>query len=47
MKHIKYILLSLLICITFACKKDFLELQPQAELTEVESAKPRDEVRGL
>jgi starch-binding outer membrane protein, SusD/RagB family len=46
MKHIKYILLSLLICSTFSCKKDFLELQPQGELTE-EQLMSQEGVEGL
>ncbi|MCZ4242489.1 RagB/SusD family nutrient uptake outer membrane protein [Pedobacter punctiformis] len=46
MKHIKYILLSLLICITFSCKKDFLTLQPQGELTEGQLM-TQDGVEGL
>ncbi|CAH0252203.1 MULTISPECIES: RagB/SusD family nutrient uptake outer membrane protein [unclassified Pedobacter] len=46
MKHIKYILLSLLICSTFSCKKEFLELQPQGELTE-EQLMSQEGVEGL
>jgi hypothetical protein len=46
MKHIKYILLSLLICITFSCKKEFLNLQPQGELTESQLT-TQDGVEGL
>ncbi|NMN39637.1 RagB/SusD family nutrient uptake outer membrane protein [Pedobacter sp. SG918] len=46
MKHIKYILLSLLICSTFSCKKDFLALQPQGELTE-EQLMSQEGVEGL
>ncbi|TBO38850.1 RagB/SusD family nutrient uptake outer membrane protein [Pedobacter kyonggii] len=46
MKHIKYILLSLLICSTFSCKKEFLALQPQGELTE-EQLMSQEGVEGL
>jgi hypothetical protein len=46
MKHIKYILLSFLICITFSCKKEFLNLQPQGELTESQLT-TQDGVEGL
>jgi len=46
MKHIKYILLSLLICSTFSCKKEFLTLQPQGELTE-DQLTTQDGVEGL
>lgn len=46
MKNIKYILLSLLICSTFSCKKDFLTLQPQGELTEAQLT-TQDGVEGL
>ncbi|QDW26392.1 RagB/SusD family nutrient uptake outer membrane protein [Pedobacter sp. KBS0701] len=46
MKHIKYILLSLLICSTFSCKKEFLTLQPQGELTEAQLT-TQDGVEGL
>jgi hypothetical protein len=46
MKHKKYILLSLLICSTFSCKKEFLALQPQGELTE-EQLMSQEGVEGL
>jgi len=46
MKHIKYILLSFLICFTFSCKKEFLNLQPQGELTEAQLT-TQDGVEGL
>jgi len=46
MKHIKYILLSFLICATFSCKKEFLNLQPQGELTESQLT-TQDGVEGL
>lgn len=46
MKNIKYILLSFLICNTFSCKKDFLTLQPQGELTEAQLT-TQDGVEGL
>ncbi|SDG33713.1 Starch-binding associating with outer membrane [Pedobacter terrae] len=46
MKHIKYILLSLLICITFSCKKEFLAVQPQGQLSE-EQLMSQDGVEGL
>lgn len=46
MKHIKYILLSLLICITFSCKKEFLTVQPQGQLSE-EQLMSQDGVEGL
>lgn len=46
MKHIKYIILSVLICSSVACKRDFLTLQPQAELTE-EQLMTQDGVEGL
>ncbi|MEH3112943.1 RagB/SusD family nutrient uptake outer membrane protein [Pedobacter terrae] len=46
MKHIKYILLSFLVCITFSCKKEFLTLQPQGQLSE-EQLMSQDGVEGL
>ncbi|SFA44147.1 Starch-binding associating with outer membrane [Pedobacter suwonensis] len=46
MKHIKYILLSLLICITFSCKKEFLTVQPQGQLSE-DQLMSQDGVEGL
>jgi len=46
MKHIKYILLSFLILSTFSCKKEFLNLQPQGELTEAQLT-TQDGVEGL
>lgn len=46
MKHIKYIILSVLICSSVACKRDFLTLQPQGELTE-EQLMTQDGVEGL
>ncbi|WP_293307173.1 RagB/SusD family nutrient uptake outer membrane protein [Pedobacter sp. UBA5917] len=46
MKHVKYILLSFLIFSTFSCKKEFLNLQPQGELTEGQLT-TQDGVEGL
>ena len=46
MKHIKYIFLSILICGLVSCKKDFLELNPQGELT-TEQLTTQDGVEGL
>jgi len=46
MKHLKYILLSFLICSGLSCKKDFLERNPQGELTN-EQLTTQDGVDGL
>jgi tetratricopeptide (TPR) repeat protein len=46
MKHLKYIFLILFICSTASCKKDFLELNPQGELTN-EQLTTQDGVEGL
>ncbi|MFC4209599.1 RagB/SusD family nutrient uptake outer membrane protein [Pedobacter lithocola] len=46
MKQIKYIFLSLLICSTISCKKEFLTVQPQGELTESQLT-TQDGVEGL
>jgi hypothetical protein len=46
MKHLKYILLTLLIFVISSCKKDFLERNPQAELTS-EQLTTQDGVEGL
>ncbi|MFW0716180.1 RagB/SusD family nutrient uptake outer membrane protein [Pedobacter sp. N23S346] len=46
MKNIKYIILSVLICSSMSCKRDFLTLQPQGELTE-EQLMTQDGVEGL
>lgn len=46
MKHVKYIFLTLLICSSLSCKKDFLERNPQAELTN-EQLTTQDGVEGL
>jgi len=45
MKHLKYILLSVLICSGLSCKKDFLERNPQGELTN-EQLTTQDGVEG-
>lgn len=46
MKHIKYIFFSILILSSVSCKKDFLSLNPQAELT-AEQLTTQDGVEGL
>lgn len=46
MKHIKYILFSILVLSSVSCKKDFLSLNPQAELT-AEQLTSQDGVEGL
>lgn len=46
MKYIKYILFSVLICSTFSCKKEFLSVNPQGELT-AEQLTTQDGVEGL
>ena len=46
MKHIKYFFLSILVLSVVSCKKDFLTLNPQAELT-AEQLTSQDGVEGL
>lgn len=46
MKHLKYIFLSFIICSTLSCKKSFLTVQPQGELTEPQIT-TQDGVEGL
>lgn len=46
MKKYKYILPFLIMCVTVSCNKDFLELNPQGELTE-EQLNSQDGVEGL
>lgn len=46
MKHLKYIFLSFLICSILSCKKDFLTVQPQGELTGPQLT-TQDGVEGL
>lgn len=46
MKHLKYIFLLLFVCSSLSCKKDFLERNPQGELTQ-EQLTTQDGVEGL
>lgn len=46
MKHLKYIFLSFIICSTLSCKKSFLTVQPQGELT-IPQLTSQDGVEGL
>ncbi|WP_158798191.1 RagB/SusD family nutrient uptake outer membrane protein [Pedobacter sp. L105] len=46
MKHLKYIFLAFFICSTFSCKKDFLDKNPQGELT-TEQLTTQDGVEAL
>jgi len=46
MKNIKYILLLIVLCTILSCKKSFLQLNPQGQLTE-EQLNTQDGVEGL
>ena len=46
MKNLKYILLLLVLCNILSCKKSFLQLNPQGELTP-EQLSTQDGVEGL